>query len=39
MRVKVALNVAATDVCTVLSSDPELPWLEQALSRGTTLAE
>lgn len=35
MRVKVALNVAANDVCTVLSRDSELPWLEQALSRAT----
>lgn len=43
VRVKVALNVAANDVCMVLSSDPELPWLEQALSRATmapvTMAE
>lgn len=43
MRVKVALNVSANDVCTVLSRDAELPWLEQALSRASmapiTMAE
>lgn len=43
VRVKVALNVSANDVCTVLSRDAELPWLEQALSRASmapiTMAE
>ncbi|PRW61222.1 Origin recognition complex subunit 1 [Chlorella sorokiniana] len=35
VRVKVALNVASNDVCSALSRDAELPWLEQALSRAT----
>lgn len=33
MRVKVALNVAASDLMMVLSDDADLPWLAGALSR------
>lgn len=33
LRVKVALNVAASDLLMVLSEDRELPWLEGVLSR------
>lgn len=36
MRTKVALNVAATDLLTVLGSDPDMPWLEAALGRAAT---
>lgn len=33
MRAKVALNVPTSDLLMVLSDDPDLPWLSQAISR------
>lgn len=33
VRAKVALNVPTSDLLMVLTDDPDLPWLNQAISR------